>query len=535
MLSPKDYLVLWFKNCLSDLHSQLSESPVTYQHSPISTFMHKHGTAVGPEITAPSFMQDFISLVNPKEFPPFEPICPGDPVSSQDKLVFLLMQIKGFFKRRGLISAEYFAYLRKNLEHSDTSWEILHLVFVACFMSNGNGINTSAQLIMRFFNESLNCNTDGPILQSTIWIINEGLRKFQPNIDNPNSSSIKGFEELTEIVIKSQFQEAPIHTVKSMPLLETAAPPETAEIGVETTNSPRISQFSSPTNEIQMPMTVAKENLNKIVKLKSKIKNLEQLITDYRQTQSDLEEKLKMFQKYVTLYEDSLCEIRELQEKLKSAENFKTEVEKLQCENFNLQETVKFYKNENNTLKNALSNASSPDKSHSPSNVTSSHINNETSSLSNYYIIKSPHSPASSSCENVEQKSPGNLEKQIMEKFFLIQTKTASVQTDQTGDIYKKISNWFYRVFKELHAQATILNKYKDKIEILKATCNKNSQEYKNILLDMRKMKENFTKLRNHKEKRKAKENPGNAINLWLNGIVFAATASLTYLACKYI
>eukprot|EP01022_Parablepharisma_sp_SALTPOND_P022534 TRINITY_DN458_c0_g1_i1.p1 TRINITY_DN458_c0_g1~~TRINITY_DN458_c0_g1_i1.p1 ORF type:complete len:539 (-),score=47.91 TRINITY_DN458_c0_g1_i1:17-1633(-) len=516
MISYKDYLLLWFKCCINDLQTQLSSSPATIPYSPLSMFVQKHGIISGSKVTSSAFMQDFLALVNPREFPPLEPICVSDPTSSIDKMVCILMQLKGFFKRHGLVSVSYFSYLRKHMDNSEIAWEMLHLIFLVTFLSKSSGGTFITQQITKFFNDLFQSagSTDGVLLQTTIWMLNEGLQKFKGGSEL-ETSSLKGYEELSQVITKESFKE----TVISFPL-----PIPFKNKAVTTENCPEIKpaipqKQNTDATIIKKLKVELKEKVKEIMRLKDEVKETESLLHDYQQVHKTLEDKLNNYENIEELYKESLLEIGELQVKLRGMDRIKEELEKTINDNMDLRETLKFYKNENSNLRNTIVPSPPLEKTND-----------------SYTFLRSPKcSSDSSSTPTSERRSPANLEKQLVEKFFLTQTAAVSTQTEQTGDTFGKMVESFQKLSKEQSVHQAILCRFKETIKSLKATCRKYRQEYLAILQLARQIRNRYLVATEERGREERCESVGKTtLGVLLTGIICAASASITYLACKH-
>ncbi len=550
MFPVKDYLLVWFKCCLSELHTRASQL-TTPSYSQLSVFLQKHAF-VSPElILAPAFMQDFLALVNPKEFQSLEPVCSSDPASDIDKLVCLLMQLKGFFKRRGLTAMQYFSRLRKTIDSPDTSWELLHLIFFVTFLSKDSSGTVLGGQVAKFFSEVfLGAGTNAVLLQSTVQALHTVFDKFRASSEA--APPFAGYEELAQVMLKDwtcdRIQEVIVPERKA----ERRASESwilTEEKSLSLSRSVVSVPDKEPSDQVKKLKCELKERADKILGLKERLKSVEQLLCDFRQTHRVLEDKVRQYQNVESLYKQSLLEIGDLRVRLKKSDDLKEELSRANAENADLKETIKFYKSENSNLRSSM---------RSPTM-------DKTDSYSGASFLKSPRGEANSGQMGAGNTSgnmvtsPSNLEKQIVEKYFSTMSVSVEVQTDGSSperlehilrekeDNLQKMVVCFQRLVREQQVQQTVINRFREKLDSLQGISAVYARTNERAVKLARTLQINVAAEKQHGEqgeegtilldrapgRRRTRSAMKTTLGMLLAGIVCAASTSITYLVCK--
>ncbi len=561
MFPANDYLLVWFKCCLSELRNRASQV-LMLPYSNLSIFLQKHPSVSSELVTGSDFMQDFLALVNPKEFQPLEPVCATEPASGVDKQVCLLMQLKGFFKRRGFTAAGYFSRLRNTIDTSETNWEILHLIFLVTFLiskDSSNGTLPAGQ-VSKFFSQlfATSSGTNAVLLQSTLQELCSVLAHFVPN--NDSAPPFIGYEELAQIMLTDSASERkPIVAERKAArrasdgrlqryVEERTADAICAAMAVNVSTPPAESASPTAAAKFQKLAAEVKQKGDKIVALKERLKSADQLICDFRQTHRLLEEKVRQYQYYESLYKQSLLDMGDLQVQLKDVQTLKEDLSRATAEAADLKETLKFYKTENSNLRTTMRSPGPESFSTSASALRSPDPPN----------ILVDRRPSTGSVENNgTPATPTNLERQILESCFTTPppTEESGVQTDTDGrlldelhhklrekeDNLQKMIDCFRRLADYQETQKEVVNNLREKVDKMQETCAKYLEVHARTMrlaktLEINNRQNRFapTTINQPGEGQSRSRSVKKAtIGILLTGIVCAASASITYIVCK--
>ena len=444
MLSYKDYLLVWFKCCVNDLYAKEYDNTIPY--SSASPFLAKYKLISEDIITNPEFMQDFLSLINPKEFPSFDSVCD----SFLDRINCILMQLRGFFKRHGFIAASYFSYLKKYANEYDARWKILELIFLVGFLNKTTCHTKLSKFIGEFFQNLFYFDDiDSILFQVTIWMLNNGFNKLKGNV-NENRQKLKGFEELSNFIAK-------VFTINGTKFLldDKALLVINSIVDIFIPKKKEKLKTSRIINSESNSLVVSKNQSKENNKLKEKIKEYEKIINDYTNSNRKVKSCLTKYNDLKENYERSLNMIRELKEELINKKKMEYELEINIDENSDLKEIVKFYKNENNRLR--LS--------------TKESIETEINSTR--------------SCESFSS----DLQSQLVEKLFLTTTKEVASQTDKNLLVKRSIKKNLERLVMHQELQKNTMKIIIKSIDNLKWKCCKNKKSLDEILGKKKKSK----------------------------------------------